>query len=334
MPGGASPSGIMLLAHDYLAVCKARRYKDLSFMSRFATSSPGFGLRLRRRFLASEALRGFSLLSPTLLAMVFGLAMPLLVLFTLSFWLQDYVDFIKTFSWKNYADFFDKPIYGMILFKSIKISGMVTLATVLLAYPMAYFIAFRIKTNKLVWLILITVPFWTSYLLRVFAWKLMLGYNGVVNSGLKSIGLISEPLEFLLYNPTAVTITLAHAWAAFAILPIYVSLEKIDRSLLEAARDLGENAFMTFVRVTLPLSLPGVIAASLLVFIPTVGDYVTPSLVGGPSGIMIGNIIQSMFGKAFNWPLGAAISVMVMFTITAMVCAFLWGTHQFRRRVA
>tara|TARA_B100000029_G_scaffold259964_1_gene256527 strand:- start:341 stop:1345 length:1005 start_codon:yes stop_codon:yes gene_type:complete len=334
MPGGASPSGIMLLAHDYLAVCKARRYKDLSFMSRSATSSPGFGLRLRRRFLASEALRGFSLLSPTLLAMVFGLAMPLLVLFTLSFWLQDYVDFIKTFSWKNYADFFDKPIYGMILFKSIKISGMVTLATVLLAYPMAYFIAFRIKTNKLVWLILITVPFWTSYLLRVFAWKLMLGYNGVVNSGLKSIGLISEPLEFLLYNPTAVTITLAHAWAAFAILPIYVSLEKIDRSLLEAARDLGENAFMTFVRVTLPLSLPGVIAASLLVFIPTVGDYVTPSLVGGPSGIMIGNIIQSMFGKAFNWPLGAAISVMVMFTITAMVCAFLWGTHQFRRRVA
>jgi len=334
MPGGASPSGIMLLARDDLAVYKARRYKDLSFMSRSATSSPGFGLRLRRRFLASEALRGFSLLSPTLLAMVFGLAMPLLVLFTLSFWLQDYVDFIKTFSWKNYADFFDKPIYGMILFKSIKISGMVTLATVLLAYPMAYFIAFRIKTNKLVWLILITVPFWTSYLLRVFAWKLMLGYNGVVNSGLKSIGLISEPLEFLLYNPTAVTITLAHAWAAFAILPIYVSLEKIDRSLLEAARDLGENAFMTFVRVTLPLSLPGVIAASLLVFIPTVGDYVTPSLVGGPSGIMIGNIIQSMFGKAFNWPLGAAISVMVMFTITAMVCAFLWGTHQFRRRVA
>jgi len=269
-------------------------------MSRSTTSSPGFGLSLRRRFLASEPLRGFSLLSPTLLAMVFGLAMPLLVLFSLSFWLQDYVDFIKTFSWKNYADFFAKPIYGMILFKSIKISGLVTLVTVLLAYPMAYFIAFRIKTNKLVWLILITVPFWTSYLLRVFAWKVMLGYNGVVNSGLKSIGLISEPLEFLLYNPMAVTLTLAHAWAAFAILPIYVSLEKIDRSLLEAARDLGENAFMTFVRVTLPLSLPGVIAASLLVFIPTVGDYVTPTLVGGPSGIMIGNIIQSMFGKAFN----------------------------------
>ena len=290
--------------------------------------------KLRRLLLKSESLRGYSLLSPTLLAMLLGLAMPMLVLFTLSFWIQEYLDFIRTFSIKNYLDFFQKPIYIKILFKSIRMSSLVTVVTVLLAYPMAYYIAFRVKRNKLVWLILITVPFWTSYLLRVFAWKIMLGYNGVINSGLKSLGLLSEPLEFLLYNPTSVVITLAHAWAAFAILPIYVSLEKIDRSLLEAARDLGENPFMTFVRVTLPLSLPGVIAASLLVFIPTVGDYVTPSLVGGPSGIMIGNIIQSMFGKAQNWPLGAAISVMSMLTVTLMVSLFLWGTHNFRRRIA
>ena len=282
----------------------------------------------------SESLRGYSLLSPTLLAMVLGLAMPLVVLITLSFWIQDYLDFIRTFSLKNYTDFFQKPIYIKILFKSIRMSGLVTIATVLLAYPMAYFIAFRVKHNKLVWLILITVPFWTSYLLRVFAWKIMLGYNGVINSGLLSLGILSEPLEFLLYNPTSGVITLAHAWAAFAILPIYVSLEKIDRSLLEASRDLGENVFMTFMRVTLPLSLPGVIAASLLVFIPTVGDYVTPALVGGPRGIMIGNIIQSMFGKALNWPLGAAISVMSMITVTLMVCLFIWGTHNFRKRVA
>ena len=289
--------------------------------------------KLRRLLLKSESLRGYSLLSPTLLAMLLGLAMPMLVLFTLSFWIQEYLDFIRTFSIKNYLDFFQKPIYIKILFKSIRMSSLVTVVTVLLAYPMAYYIAFRVKRNKLVWLILITVPFWTSYLLRVFAWKIMLGYNGVINSGLKSLGLLSEPLEFLLYNPTSVVITLAHAWAAFAILPIYVSLEKIDRSLLEAARDLGENPFMTFVRVTLPLSLPGVIAASLLVFIPTVGDYVTPSLVGGPSGIMIGNIIQSMFGKAQNWPLGAAISVMSMLSVTLMVSLFLWGTHNFRRRI-
>ena len=293
-----------------------------------------FFFRLRRLYVKSESLKGYTLLSPTLLAMLVGLAMPLIVLLTLSFWIQEYLDFIRTFSLKNYLDFFQKPIYTKILFKSIRMSGMVTIVTVLLAYPMAYYIAFRVKHNKLIWLILITVPFWTSYLLRVFAWKIMLGYNGVINSGLKTLGILSEPLEFLLYNPTAVVITLAHAWAAFAILPIYVSLEKIDRSLLEASRDLGENTFMTFLRVTLPLSLPGVIAASLLVFIPTVGDYVTPSLVGGPRGIMIGNIIQSMFGKAQNWPLGAAISVMSMITVTLMVCLFLWGTHNFRKRVA
>ena len=285
-------------------------------------------------YIESESLRGYTLLSPTLLAMLVGLAMPIIVLVTLSFWIQEYLDFIRTFSLKNYLDFFQKPIYTKILFKSIRMSGMVTFVTVLLAYPMAYYIAFRVKQNKLIWLILITVPFWTSYLLRVFAWKIMLGYNGVINSGLKNLGILTEPLEFLLYNPTAVVITLAHAWAAFAILPIYVSLEKIDRSLLEASQDLGENTFMTFLRVTLPLSLPGVIAASLLVFIPTVGDYVTPSLVGGPRGIMIGNIIQSMFGKAQNWPLGAAISVMSMITVTLMVCLFLWGTHNFRKKVA
>ena len=259
-------------------------------------------LKLRKFFLKSEPVRGYTLLSPTLLAMILGLVMPLVVLFTLSFWLQEYLDFIRTFSLANYFEFFQNPIYVKLLLKSIRISGMVTLATVLLAYPMAYFIAFRVKRNKLIWLILITVPFWTSYLLRVFAWKIMLGYNGVINSGLEALGFLSEPLTFLLYNPTSVVITLAHAWAAFAILPIYVSLEKIDRSLLEAARDLGENAFMTFVRVTLPLSMPGVIAASLLVFIPTVGDYVTPSLVGGPSGIMVGNIIQSMFCLLYTSP--------------------------------
>ena len=302
--------------------------------SHVSTLPGSFIFRLRRLYIKSESLRGYSLLSPTLLAMLVGLAMPLIVLLTLSFWIQEYLDFIRTFSLKNYLDFFQKPIYTKILFKSIRMSGMVTIVTVLLAYPMAYYIAFRVKHNKLIWLILITVPFWTSYLLRVFAWKIMLGYNGVINSGLKTLGILSEPLEFLLYNPTAVVITLAHAWAAFAILPIYVSLEKIDRSLLEASRDLGENTFMTFLRVTLPLSLPGVIAASLLVFIPTVGDYVTPSLVGGPRGIMIGNIIQSMFGKAQNWPLGAAISVMSMLTVTLMVCLFLWGTHNFRKRVA
>jgi len=266
--------------------------------------------------------------------MLIALALPIGLLVTFSFWSQDYLDFDRTFTTANYVVFFEKRIYSALLFKSMRMSGMVTLATVLLAYPMAYFIAFRVQKHKLIWLILITVPFWTSYLLRVFSWKIILGYNGVINSGLAGLGLIDAPLEFLLYNPTAVVITLAHAWAAFAILPIYVSLEKIDRSLLEAATDLGDSAFWRFIRVTLPLSMPGTIAASLLVFIPTVGDYVTPKLVGGTTGIMIGNIIQSMFGKANNWPLGAALSITSMIGITLLICAFLWGTKSFRKRVA
>ena len=298
------------------------------------TSDQTLVSRFLLRFRRSESLRGYALLSPTLTVVLLGLLFPLMILVTLSFWKQEYVDLIRTFTLTNYADFFQKKIYYLILYRSIRISLVVMLVTVLLAYPLAYFIAFHVKRNKIMWIIMITIPFWTSYLLRVFSWKVILGYNGVINSGLMSLGIISEPLEFLLYNPIAVVITLAHAWAAVAILPIYVSLEKIDRSLIEASRDLGENAVMTFIRVTLPLSLPGVIAASLLVFIPTVGDYVTPALVGGTRGIMIGNIIQSMFGKALNWPLGAALSIISMITVTIVVCILLGATQLFRKKVA
>ena len=290
--------------------------------------------RLRALALRSEPMRGYSLLSPTLVVMILALALPIGGLVVFSFWTQIYLDYDKTFTLNNYFTFFQKYIYPYLLAKSMVISGAVTVATVVLAYPMAYFVAFKVTRHKLLWLILITVPFWTSYLLRVFSWKIILGYNGVLNSGLKSLGLIEEPLMFLLYNPFAVVITLAHAWAAFAILPIYVSLEKIDRSLLEAATDLGDGPVMRFLRVTLPLSMPGVIASSLLVFIPTVGDYVTPKLVGGTTGIMIGNVIQSQFGKANNWPMGAALSVISMIAITLLICAVLWGTKRARRRVA
>ena len=300
--------------------------------------APRLGLvaRVRAAGMRHEPLRGYALLSPTMVWMLVALAIPLVILVTLSFWTQasNSLDFDRSFSLKNYIVFFEKPIYLKLLLKSVKISGAVTLATVLLAYPAAYFIAFKVKTNKLIWLILITVPFWTSYLLRVFAWKVVLGFNGVINSGLMTLGIIEAPLEFILYNPTAVVITLAHAWAAFAILPIYVSLEKIDRSLLEAAADLGEGPVMSFLRVTLPLSMPGVIVSSLLVFIPTTGDYVTPNLVGGPTGIMIGNIVVSLFGNANNWPLGATTAVMSMLFIALLVCIFLWLTKLFRERVA
>jgi spermidine/putrescine transport system permease protein len=178
-----------------------------------------------------------------------------------------------------------------------------------------------------------TLPFWTSYLLRVFAWKIILGFNGVINSGLKSLGLIDQPLEFLLYSPTAVVITLAHAWAAFAILPIYVSLEKIDRSLLEAAADLGDRPIERFLRVTLPLSLPGVVAAMLIIFIPTVGDYVTPALVGGPDGIMLSNIIYAQFSKVNNWPMGAALAISMLIAVALIALVGMWLTRKATERI-
>jgi spermidine/putrescine transport system permease protein len=287
-------------------------------------SQPSLLARARSVFLKNEWVRGYTLLSPTLFIMICLLALPIVTLLTYSFWSQDYVHIDKSFTLENYEQFFEKWLYGKLLFRSIRMSAMVTLFTILLAYPVAYFLAFRITKNKLTWLILINIPFVTSYLLRVLAWKIMLGDRGVINGTLEGLGFIEEPLGFLLYSRFAVVLTLTHAWAAFAILPIYVSLQKIDRSLLEAAADLGDGPIKRFLRITLPLSMPGVIAAAVIEFIPTVGDYLTPMMVGGTRGIMIGQIIAAQFGAANNWPLGAALTIITMFTITGIVCAFIW----------
>lgn len=249
-----------------------------------------------------------------------------------SFWTQDFLTVDRTLSLNNYREAFSDPIYRTLMARSLWISGIVTLVTVVLAFPIAYFVSFHVPAHrKALWIFLITIPFWTSYLLRVFLWKVILGYNGVMNSGLLGIGLIEEPLTFILYNPNAVVITLAHAFAPFTILPIYVSLEKIDRSLLEAAQDLGESRFMTFIRVTLPLAMPGVVAATLIVFIPTIGDYVTPRLVGGPNGLMISNMIQTQFLKLNNAPMGAALAVLAMLSVTVISLVFVWANRKYLR---
>lgn len=289
---------------------------------------------LRALFMRSESLRGYALLSPTLAVMLFSMCAPFALMVIMSFWTQIGFKFDTALSVANYREILDSPIYSALLIRSLKISGACALATVLISYPMAYYVAFHVHRRKLLWIILMTLPFWTSYLLRVFAWKIILGYNGVINSGLKSMGLIEQPLEFLLYSPTAVVITLAHAWAAFAVLPIYVSLEKIDRSLLEAAADLGDGPVWRFFRVTLPLSLPGVMAAMLLIFIPTVGDYVTPALVGGPDGTMIANIIQAQFGKVNNWPMGAALAIAMMFVVAVVSLAYIWVSRKATEHIA
>ena len=285
--------------------------------------------RLYALFLRSEPVRGFALLSPTLLIMLAGMCIPFAILVAMSFWTQHIFEFDTTFSLANYGEMLDKPMYRVLLTRSLAISGTCTVATVLLAYPMAYYVAFHVHRHKMVWIILMTLPFWSSYLLRVFAWKIILGFNGAINSSFMGLGWLEKPLEFLLYSPTAVVLTLTHAWAAFAILPIYVSLEKIDRSLLEAATDLGDGPVKRFIGVTLPLSLPGVIAATLLIFIPTVGDFVTPALVGGPDGAMIANLIQVHFGRINNWPMGAALSLAMMVIIAAISLVYIWMARRF-----
>ncbi|WP_170517164.1 ABC transporter permease [Ruegeria atlantica] len=280
----------------------------------------------------SETGKGLALSAPATLYVGLLVAVPLCILVAYSFWTQTYVEIDRTLTWANYQEAFTDPLVRHLMIRSVAIAGAVTLATVSLAYPIAYFIAFRTQ-KKTLWLLLITIPFWSSYLLRVFSWKLILGFNGVMNSALISLGLIQEPLTFLLYNEFAVVLTLAHAWAPFAILPIYVSLQKIDRSLLEAATDLGCSKLERFVRVTLPLTVPGIIAACLIIFIPTVGDYVTPALVGGSQGKMVANLIQVQFGAANNWPLGATLSLLAMLSVGCVAILFVVVVTALGRRI-
>jgi spermidine/putrescine transport system permease protein len=276
-------------------------------------------------FGTSNTARGLTLIAPPALFALLLLAVPLVAIFAFSFWSQDFLTIDYTPTLKNYREALSEPLYGQLILRSVLIAGAVTLTTVVLAFPIAYFVSFHVPANrKSLWIFMITIPFWTSYLIRVFLWKVILGYNGVLNSTLIGVGIIDEPLTFILYNANAVVITLAHAFAPFAILPIFVSLEKIDRSLLEASRDLGENHVMTFLRVTLPLAVPGVVAATLIVFIPTIGDYVTPRLVGGPGGLMIANMIQTQFLKLNNAPMGATLAVVAMAIVTVISLVFIF----------
>jgi spermidine/putrescine transport system permease protein len=290
----------------------------------------GILARIRR----SESASGLAIISPSAIYVIVMLAAPLAMVLIYSL-MKDAgggkIDW--TLNLQNYwTVWVEKPQYRALMQRSLTVSMLVTLATVVLAYPVAYFVSFSVApSKKSLWLFLITIPFWTSYVIRVFLWKVILGYNGVVNSGLLSLGIIDEPLQAINYNVGALVMTLAHAYAPFAILPIFVALEKIDRSLLEAGQDLGETRLRTFWRVTLPLSMPGVIAAVLIVFIPTVGDYVTPDLIGGGKLSMIANQIEVNMLKQQNKALGSALAVSAMFVVAVVSLIFLFLNRRFLR---
>jgi len=228
-------------------------------------------------------------------------------------------------TWSGWDDFFHSAIYLKLFWKSVRLSLLVSVIVVVLAYPVAYFLALSGTKRKYVLLLILIAPFLTSYLLRVLAWKVILGSNGVLNSFLFWTGIRSpdHPISQLLYSKFAVVLVLIYVWLPFVALPIFVSLESLDRRLLEAATDLGATRWQAFLRVTLPLSAPGVIAAFLFVFIPTVGEFVTPSLVGGTSGYMYGNQISDLFSTGFpDWRTGSVLALFLLAVVAMLTGAF------------
>ena len=219
----------------------------------------------------------------------------------------------------QYQSIVETPAYLRRLGISVVMALLVGGAATVLAYPIAYFLAFRARERATLFLILLLVPFAVSYLLRIMAWRLMLGQEGAINSLLQWTGIIAAPLDLLFYSQAAVVITLVYVWIPFAALPIYAALQRIERAHLEAAADLGAGPWTRFWRVTVPLSLPGAVAAFFMVFIPTVGEYVTPSLVGGTEGYMYGNLIRDFFSQAASWTTGSALSVIMLLLTLALV---------------
>jgi spermidine/putrescine transport system permease protein len=204
-----------------------------------------------------------------------------------------------------------------LFFKSVSMATTASVIAVVIAFPVAYYLAFCVEKTKYTWLLIVITPFLTSYLLRIFAWKVVLGDQGLINSGLKSLGLINQPLSFLIYSQFTVMVVLTYAWVPFICLPIFISLENMDRKLLEAATDLGASRMKAFSKITLPLAAPGVVAAFLFVFIPSIGEYITPSLVGGTRGYMFGQAVADHFiGGAFDWQGG---SVLALFLLTVVL---------------
>jgi len=267
----------------------------------------------------SRAYRIAIAVPPVLWVTVF-LLVPYALLFCYSFWLVSSSQIIvHTWTLDNYRQLFNVNVYLQTLLRSMWIAARVTMFSLLLGYPLAYYLSFYAGKRKDFFYQLVIIPLWVSYLVRAYAWKTILGGDGVLNRLLQYVHLTKHPLEFLLYSPFAVVLTLTHIYTPFAFLPIYSSLEHIPRNLVEASHDLGAPPFETFWRIIFPLSIPGVVAGATFAFVLSLGDFLAPLLLGGPSGIMISNIVVSLFGAAYNWPLGAAISFCMLGLVLALL---------------
>jgi spermidine/putrescine transport system permease protein len=259
----------------------------------------------------SRAYKAIVSVPPLLWVGVF-LLLPYALMFAHSFWAVRDGSVVHDWNLRNYQTLFSNPVYAGVLFRTMRIAASVTLCSLLLGYPLAYYLSFHAGARKELLYQLVIVPLWVSYLVRGYAWKTILGSEGVLNGFLQYLHLTHEPVAFLLYSPFAVVLMLTHIYTPFVFLPIYAALEHIPRPLVEASHDLGAGSAQTFFRVILPLSIPGLLAGATFAFVLSLGDFLAPLLVGGASGTMISNVVQSLFGAAFDWPLGAAISVCIL----------------------
>ncbi len=252
------------------------------------------------------------LVGPSALYLLVLFVIPLLIVLVYSFLTRGtYGQIVWEFTLQNYVRVFD-PLYLGILWYSILMAGLNTLLCLLLSYPFAYHLA-RVGNARTrnVLLTLVMIPFWTNFLIRTYAWRVILGTDGPLNGALMALGVIEEPLS-LLFNNGAVIVGLVYGYMPFMVLPLYAAIERIDFSLVEAANDLYANGRAAFLRVVLPLSMPGIVAGSILVFIPSLGTFVTTDLLGGSKTVMIGNLIQSQFLTSRDWPFGSAFSMLLM----------------------
>jgi spermidine/putrescine transport system permease protein len=262
-------------------------------------------------------------LAPGVLWQIVFFVVPLLLLSVYSFWrMVDYkVD--HTFTFDNYTEIFKSPLLFNALILSLKVAFVVTVACAAIAYPIAYFIAKKAGRWRTLCLIMVIIPFWTSFILRAYAWKLLLGDHGFINTGLTMAGALDQPISYLLYSPFATSIGLVYAFLPFYIMPLYSSIDKVQDSWLAAAQDLGATPTKAFFEVTFPLCLPGLIVGAVFTFIFAVGDYVVPQLLGGGKSLLIAQAIVFEFETSQNWPGGAALSVILLGIILVILGALL-----------
>ncbi len=253
------------------------------------------------------------LLSPTVFWLTVFFTSPLGIIFVYSFLDRGkYGGIVWDFNLENYIRFID-PLYIGVFWRSFIIAITTTIICLAMGYPMAYWMASQPAKKRTTLLLLIMLPYWTNFVVRTYAWRMLLGREGLINQALIALKIVTpETAPILLYNNRAVIIGLVYVWVIAMVLPCYASITGLDRSLLEAAQDLFANPIKTFFRVTLPLTIPGVVSGSILVFVPSFGAFVTPDMLGGGKADMIGNLIQQQFGEASNWPFGSAISAILM----------------------